>query len=518
MKSFFNNLKLGNKMLTAPLVVFIFLFILGYFTLSGLLLQRATIEEIFNNRFKGYQASAKMLADISNVHGTLSKILNLLQASRDMKITNQDMKKQIEELSKQQLAIMEEDVALARKILKSSELTPEERKSFQAALDNVVQYQQAASQFMEIAPGGIVVSISLPDEQFNIVNKVLISLQALEEKLSKEKYEASMQGFTVTLTMFLTIFVVAAVISFLTSLLITRMVVKPINEVINVVHRFAEGDLTHSIQLNSKDEIGELVNSVNLMRDKMGAAVGQALQVSKMLSDSASQEAASIEETSASLDEIASMTRQNAANTSEANQLMISVKDAIRKANDSMAELTRSMKEINGASEQTQKIVKSIDEISFQTNLLALNASVEAARAGDAGAGFAVVAEEVRNLAMRATESARSSNNLIEDIVNKVKSGESLAGATRTAFNQVTTSAEKVVGIMGEIAAASEEQSQGIDQVNTAIAGMNIATQQNADNAEKLSTIMSIFRTDTGSGFQPEKQFLPQPKELVTAT
>ena len=518
MKSFFNNLKLGKKMLMAPLVVFIFLFVLGYFTLSGLLMQKATIEDIFNNRFKGYQASSKMLADISNVHGTLSKILNLLQASRDMRLTNQDMKKQVEDLSKQQMAVMAEDVALAQKILKTSELTPEERKSFQAALDNMVQYQQAASQFMEMAPGGVVVSLSLPDEQFNIVNKVLTSLQALEEKLSKEKYEASMKSFNVTLTIFLTIFVVAVVISFLTSLLITRMVLKPIKEVINVVHRFAEGDLTHSIQLDSKDEIGELVNSVNLMRDKMGSAVGQALQVSELLSDSASQEAASIEETSASLEEIASMTRQNATHTSEANHLIISVKDAIRKANDSMAELTRSMKEITVASVQTQKIVKSIDEISFQTNLLALNAAVEAARAGEAGEGFAVVAEEVRNLAMRATESARNSSNLIEDIVNKVKSGEVLAGTTRTAFNQVATSAEKVVQLMGEIAVASEEQSQGIDQVNTTIAGMNITTQQNADNAEKLSIIMSIFKTDTGISFQPEKHFLPQSTELVTAT
>jgi methyl-accepting chemotaxis protein len=193
------------------------------------------------------------------------------------------------------------------------------------------------------------------------------------------------------------------------------------------------------------------------------------------------------------------MIKQNATNTDEANRLLRFAKEAIHKANDSMAELTSSMKEINKASEQTQKIVKSIDEIAFQTNLLALNASVEAARAGEAGAGFAVVADEVRNLAMRATESAHSSSALIQDIVSKVKNGESLVNVTSGAFGQVTSSSDKVADLMENISIASQEQSRGIDQVNIAIAEMNISTQQNAGNAESLSSIMSMFKTADGS-------------------
>ena len=158
--------------------------------------------------------------------------------------------------------------------------------------------------------------------------------------------------------------------------------------------------------------------------------------------------------------------------------------------------LTQSMNDINRASEQTQMIVKSIDEIAFQTNLLALNASVEAARAGEAGAGFAVVADEVRNLAMRATESAKGSSSLIGDIVTKVKMGAQLVDMTSSAFSEVTASSNKVVDLMGEIAEASKEQSQGIDQVNRAIAEMNITTQQTAGNAEQLSSVMSIFKTE----------------------
>jgi len=175
---------------------------------------------------------------------------------------------------------------------------------------------------------------------------------------------------------------------------------------------------------------------------------------------------------------------------------MNTAKQAIQKANFSMADLTVSMKQIASSSEQTQKIVKSIDEIAFQTNLLALNAAVEAARAGEAGAGFAVVADEVRNLAMRATEAARNTSELIDDIAVKVKGGDTLVNTTNDAFQQVTTSSSKVVELMAEIAAASQEQSQGIDQVNRAVAEMNQVTQQNAASAEELASIMSMFKTN----------------------
>ena len=220
------------------------------------------------------------------------------------------------------------------------------------------------------------------------------------------------------------------------------------------------------------------------------------MAISSVLSDSSSQQAASIEETSASLDEMASMTKQNAENTTAANHLMITVREAIEKANQAMMELTRSMTEIARASEQTQKIIKNIDEVAFQTNLLALNAAVEAARAGEAGAGFAVVADEVRNLALRATDSAKDTANLIQDIVNKVRGGEKLVTVTNDAFGSVIGSSKKVQELMEEIAAASREQSDGIHQINRAVADMNQVTQQNAANAQELASVMAMFRVE----------------------
>ncbi|MEJ5300177.1 MAG: bacteriohemerythrin, partial [Thermodesulforhabdaceae bacterium] len=198
-----------------------------------------------------------------------------------------------------------------------------------------------------------------------------------------------------------------------------------------------------------------------------------------------SQQAAAIEETSSALEEMASMTRQNADNASEAERLMRETRDIVSDANASMDNLAASMAEINRASEETSKIIKTIDEIAFQTNLLALNAAVEAARAGEAGAGFAVVADEVRSLAMRAAEAAKNTAALIEATVTKAKAGMSATEQTKAVFAKVVYSTEKVSELLGEIAAASQEQRDGIDQVNRAVSEMDKSIQANAANAEE---------------------------------
>jgi methyl-accepting chemotaxis protein len=158
---------------------------------------------------------------------------------------------------------------------------------------------------------------------------------------------------------------------------------------------------------------------------------------------------------------------------------------AVRKAADSITRMTISMQEITMAGEETSKIVKSIEEIAFQTNLLALNAAVEAARAGSAGAGFAVVAEEVRNLAMRAAEAAKNTAEMIEGTIKKVKEGGELAESTSGAFSEVVEITTKMGGLVTEISAASKEQAQGIDQVSHAIAQIDTVVQSNAASAEE---------------------------------
>ncbi len=234
--------------------------------------------------------------------------------------------------------------------------------------------------------------------------------------------------------------------------------------------------------------ITRIVVGLNEGADQVASAASQISSSSQQLAEGASEQAASIEETSASLEEMSSMTRKNADNAQQADHLMNDTRRVVAQAKDSMAQMCRSMDEITQASEDTSKIIKTIDEIAFQTNLLALNAAVEAARAGEAGAGFAVVADEVRNLAMRAADAARNTANLIEETVKKVKDGSALMSSTNNAFGQVTNSANKVADLVGEIAAASREQAQGTEQVNKAVSEMDKVTQQNAASAEESAS------------------------------
>ncbi len=261
---------------------------------------------------------------------------------------------------------------------------------------------------------------------------------------------------------FISTIVIAGIIFFwVLSFIMVRSITKPINSVIEGLTESSEQVASGSRQISS---------------------------ASQQLAEGASEQAASIEETSASIEELSSMTKQNANNAEQANKLMTESRQTITQTNQSMERLTASMREISRASEETQKIVKTIDEIAFQTNLLALNAAVEAARAGEAGAGFAVVADEVRNLSKRAAEAAKNTSALIETTVKTVHEGAGLVESTNSEFGRVLTSTTKVEQLVGEIAAASREQSMGIEQINVAVSEMDKVVQQNAANAEESAS------------------------------
>ncbi len=219
--------------------------------------------------------------------------------------------------------------------------------------------------------------------------------------------------------------------------------------------------------------------------DQVSAAAVQVSSSSQQLAEGTSEQASSLEETSASLEEMSSMTKQNADHSIQAKAMMAEVRKIVEKANGHMGNTVKAIDEITRSSEETGKIIKTIDEIAFQTNLLALNAAVEAARAGEAGAGFAVVADEVRNLALRSADAAKNTSDLIENTIKAVRNGNELTRLTQDAFKENADISRKVEQLVDEIAAASQEQAQGIGQINTAVVEMDTLTQKTAASAEE---------------------------------
>jgi methyl-accepting chemotaxis protein len=234
--------------------------------------------------------------------------------------------------------------------------------------------------------------------------------------------------------------------------------------------------------------IRKIVLDLTNAAEQVASASGQVSASSQSLAEGATEQAAGLEETSSSLEEMSSMTKQNADNAQQANVLANDARKAAEGGAESMERMSRAIDDIQKSSDETARIIKVIDEIAFQTNLLALNAAVEAARAGEAGKGFAVVAEEVRNLAMRSAEAAKNTANMIEGSVKNAQNGVEISGEVSKALGDIVGAIAKTNDLVGEIAAASQEQSQGIDQVNTAVAQMDKVTQQNAANAEESAS------------------------------
>ncbi|MFO7569708.1 MAG: methyl-accepting chemotaxis protein [Smithellaceae bacterium] len=242
--------------------------------------------------------------------------------------------------------------------------------------------------------------------------------------------------------------------------------------------------------------IVEALRGVSETIANVSSGSAQVFSSAQQLADGSSAQASSLEETSSSLEELSSMTKQNADNANQARAMMQEAGQIVEKVNRHMDDMAKAITEISKSSEETGKIIKTIDEIAFQTNLLALNAAVEAARAGEAGAGFAVVADEVRNLAMRSAEAAKNTSELIENTIKAVKNGNELTTSTQDAFKDNVASSVKISQLVDEIATASQEQANGISQINRAVAEMDKVVQQAAYNAESSAAASDSMNSE----------------------
>lgn len=242
----------------------------------------------------------------------------------------------------------------------------------------------------------------------------------------------------------------------------------------------------------------QVASSLSDGSSQVASAAAQVSSSSQSLAEGASEQAASLEETSSSLEEMSSMTRRNAENAHKANELASETRTAADKGASDMQMMTSAMDAIKGSSDETAKIIKTIDEIAFQTNILALNAAVEAARAGEAGMGFAVVADEVRNLAQRSAQAAKETSAKIQSSLDRTAQGVEISAKVAAALNEITTKVRQVDELIAEVAGASREQTQGITQINTAVGQMDKVTQSNAANAEESAAAAEELNAQAG--------------------
>ncbi len=242
-------------------------------------------------------------------------------------------------------------------------------------------------------------------------------------------------------------------------------------------------------------DIGAIIEESSNGIDRLSASIATS---SGHIADQASSQAAAAEQSSSSLEEITSMTRKNAKHTTGANAEMQDTKKIAEQAYTFMDEMNGAMAKILAAGEETQKIVKTIDEIAFQTNLLSLNAAVEAARAGEAGAGFSVVAEEVRNLALRSAESAHSTSELIKNIIERIEGGSELVKKATGSFKEVAEGADKVATLLNDIATANSEQSIGISQITVGVNEMEQVAQENTAASEETASVSADMHREAG--------------------
>ncbi|MDM8357659.1 methyl-accepting chemotaxis protein [Pandoraea communis] len=341
------------------------------------------------------------------------------------------------------------------------------------------------------------------------LDSALRELQDIQVARQKARFDAAQQRYNVMRIAMGATLVIALLLALWGRAMLARAVLRPIREVISHFERIAAGDLTQRVEQRTRNEMGQLFGALGRMRDGLASTVGTVRESTEAIHTSAREiadgnanlsqrtesQASSLEQTAASMEELTAVVKQNAENARAASQLAVTASDTAARGGDVVQEVVTTMRDIAQASQKVTDILTVIDGIAFQTNILALNAAVEAARAGEQGRGFAVVAGEVRTLAQRSASAAKEIKGLIEASGNRVETGTRLVERAGATMVEVVQSVKRVTDIMGEISAASVEQSSGIEQVNRAVTQMDEMTQQNAALVEEASAAAAALET-----------------------
>jgi len=376
------------------------------------------------------------------------------------------------------------------------------------------EYRKPRDQVIELLKTGRseeaknVLLLDLRPKQVAFMDR-LEELVKLQDKLMIESGAGAAATVAQTKVGVMSLLGVAAVLAFILAAWIIRSITRPINEAVGIARAVSAGDLAMEFRADGQSETGLLLGALHEMKTRLAHIVGdvrgnaegvatasaQISQGNNDLSGRTEQQAAALEQTAASMEQLSATVRQNADNAKQADQLARGASTVAVQGGEVVGQVVETMKGINDSSKKVSDIIGVIDGIAFQTNILALNAAVEAARAGEQGRGFAVVAGEVRSLAQRSAEAAKDIKALISTSVERVEHGTALVDRAGTTMQEVVSSIKRVTDIMGEISAASIEQSSGVAQIGEAVTQMDRATQQNAALVEESAAAAESLKT-----------------------
>ena len=341
------------------------------------------------------------------------------------------------------------------------------------------------------------------------VNEGIEALMKLQLDEAKHEYDAGVARYASIRMLAIGSIIAGVLFACIFGIALIRGITRSLTQALNAANAVSQGDLSHSLQISGNDEVAQLLKALAAMQESLAKVVSSVRSGSESvatasaqiasgnhdLSARTEQQASALEETAASMEELSSTVKQNADNARQANQLAQSASIVAVKGGEVVAQVVETMKGINDSSKKISDIISVIDGIAFQTNILALNAAVEAARAGEQGRGFAVVASEVRSLAGRSAEAAKEIKVLIGASVERVEQGTALVDQAGVTMTEVVGSIRRVTDLMGEISAASTEQSQGVAQVGEAVVQMDQVTQQNAALVEEMAAAASSLKS-----------------------
>ena len=493
---FFKNMKIGTKLMAFMVILEFLIGVIAYYGISVVKENDATYEAIMGEDVMGSSNAYEMGMHFNDARVNMLLGLNAQDPAKVQMFT----------------AAMEKDLNQAEENLKNlqeSAHSDAAKAAVASVTNNYNTFRQETVAALKAKQAGQVQS---PEAQAAASAK----FAKLEGDIAKQVEEIADMGYSsaqsrdkaateemnadVRNIILIALFLMA--VSSVTGFMFNQDVKKRLVQLGQSADRIAEGDLATEVVTSTGDELGDVAASFEIMRqrvhnvlleinqgaDQVAAGAHNVSDASVALSQGASQQAASVEQLSASIAEIASQTASNAQNAEKANDLTVGTKEKAQLGNEEMQEMLSAMEEINASSANISKIIKVIDEIAFQTNILALNAAVEAARAGQHGKGFAVVAEEVRNLAARSAKAAKETTDMIEGSMEKVETGREIAHKTAEALNAIVGDVSSVADIVANIAKASNEQKLALEQINQGVQQVSQVVQANSSTSEEAAT------------------------------